>query len=484
MFRFSAAFLAVLTLSACGSSPSSSGGSAATGDTVSDSGAGTGDISKTDTGTGDTSKADSSSSGADVANQDTGQSSDEIAKQLAAAKKAESDLLQAFCKENLVCDTGLFWSNTAACQDYLKVEGGLVFFTDGLSAIAAGRATFDSASLAACIATFDAKCTFFNAPDVPAPCLALFKGLVDNNFACDRDLDCKSSYCYHSAANDPACVGTCKPKVATGAVCESNAQCPAGNICNADGKCAAIKAAVKGESCLDFACAEGLLCLAVGDTSPVCVEPGAAGATCTPYDYSCAAGLYCKAPDSDSDGVCTAAIKSGDGCDKDAWYNGGTENPCEKGYVCVDQPAGVTPTGATCKAMVKVGENCLSTDQCDGLDQECWEYQDGSMKCDYMPGKGEDCTPLSQDDLDAGYLDCLPPLVCDGTTSKCVDRPAAGKACIEAKCASGLVCNDTEKCSEPGKVGASCTTYTDGSSDCAAGLVCGAGDKCQTPICK
>ncbi|MBI5608185.1 MAG: hypothetical protein HY902_04840, partial [Deltaproteobacteria bacterium] len=283
MFRFSAAFLAALALAACGSSPSSSGGASTGSDTVSDSGASLGDVSKTDSGGGDTSKADTSS-GADIASQDTGQTGDQIATQLAAAKKAEAELYLALCKQNLVCDTGLFWSNAEACRDFLLVEGSVDFVAEGKAAIAAGRALFDGSTLAACIATFDAKCTFFNAPDLPVPCASLFKGLVDHSFACDRDLDCKSGYCFRSAVNDPACVGTCKPKVATGAKCERNAECPHGDICNADGKCATIKAAAKGESCLDFACADGLLCIAVGDTSPVCVEPGGAGVTCTPWD--------------------------------------------------------------------------------------------------------------------------------------------------------------------------------------------------------
>jgi hypothetical protein len=157
---------------------------------------------------------------------------------MAAASKAESDIYLAFCKQNLVCDTGLYWSNATACRDTLLIDGGLTsltFFADGKAAIAAGRATFDAATLAECLASFDAKCTFLLVPDVPAACSQLFKGLVDNAFACTYDQDCKSGFCKRNAANDPECLGTCAAKVATGAICISNAQCPLGNICNVDG---------------------------------------------------------------------------------------------------------------------------------------------------------------------------------------------------------------------------------------------------------
>lgn len=455
--------------------------SAKSGDT-----AAVGDASSGADGTADAGSKDTGSAGGqDIAVQDTGASQADIAKNLADAKKAEADLYTAFCKLNFKCDTGLAYTNLDACRDELLASGGLIFFGDGLKAIAAGRAKFDASKLAGCIATMDDKCTFLKEPRLPAACSGLFAGQIDAGFQCDRGEDCKTGYCKKNAVNDNACPGACAAPGKAGAKCEDDAACEVPNVCTDALTCGAYKPAQKGEDCSNTACADGLICLDDG-TNVTCVTPVAEKGTCFPGDGSCQDGLYCLSKDSQSEGKCTGKLAAGKSCDKAAWYSGATENPCVKDYVCVDIAKDATQ--ATCEPVVALGKPCKSGDQCKGADEECSGPKGAETTCNYLPAKGADCEPLTQDDIDNGFLACLPPFVCS-KAGKCVDRPGPDADCIEDKCAADLWCDvnasKAGKCKTFGKSGEACTTFQDESSSCGDGLVCGAkSETCQAPVCK
>jgi hypothetical protein len=107
-----------------------------------------------------------------------------------------------------------------------------------------------------------------------------------------------------------------------------------------------------------------------------------------------------------------------------------------------------------------------------------------------LPGEGEACEPLSVDEIDFGFLACLPPFGCDATSKKCVAMPAAGKGCVEMSCAAKLWCDgDWETgegtCKAFGKNGEACQSFLDGTSTCAEGLMCGAkSETCVAPVCQ
>lgn len=485
-----AAAVIAFAATACGSDASTSTGGATSADATSSGDTGLGDTSSlADTskvdGKSDTTVADTGG-GADIAVQDTGVGTEQIAAQLKAAQKAEADFYLALCKLNFTCETGVYLTNPEGCAADLAQGGGLTMFYDGLAAIQAGRASFDSAKAATCLATLDKSCTFFKSLTLPAACQGMFAGLVDNAFQCSGDVECKSGYCKLNDANDSACPGVCAAASAAGASCTSDSACQFPLWC-VSGKCTSAKYAAKGEVCDELPCAEGLLCLE-GASDFVCSEPTAVGQTCTVGDYTCAKGSFCKAKDPDSDGLCTASVAVDKPCDRDAWYDGASDSPCAEGNVCV--PLAADATEYACKPYAAVGSACTSTDQCKGWDEGCFEFDDGSSKCDYLPGEGEACEPLSVDEIDFGFLACLPPFGCDATSKKCVAMPGVGKDCVEMSCAAKLWCDgDWETgegtCKAFGKSGEACQSFLDGTSTCAEGLMCGAkSETCVAPVCQ
>ncbi|MSQ83840.1 MAG: hypothetical protein EXR77_13305 [Myxococcales bacterium] len=494
-----AAVLLALALQACVSG--SSGGSGATGAAVAadakvvdimvgdaagspDSGSLDGAVNQ-DAKAKDAATGDTQPSGADIAVQDTGVTKDETAKQLAEAKKAEIEVYLAYCKQNFTCETGVNYSNTQACIDELLAEGGLVFFGDGLQAIAVGNAKFDASKLAGCLATLDSKCTFFKAPRLPQACADLFVGLVDVGFACTNAEDCKTKFCKKNDLNDDQCKGACAVAAKVGASCAIDEGCEMPSICSPDNKCAAYTPAKKGDDCLDVNCAEGLYCLEDGDTY-TCFDPIAIGAECNVGDFACKGGSYCLAGAVGSAGKCVSTVEVGKSCNKSGWYAGLSDNPCVDDHVCVSLSE--ESTQATCEPLAPVGKPCKSTDQCKGWDEQCSGASASKLTCNYLPSKGVDCDPLEPEDLAVGFLDCLPPFVCNPKTTKCVDRPPAGKACIEFKCATDLWCDSDGEtagvCNVFADAGQECIAFEEDSS-CKEGLICGAKtETCQLPVCK
>ena len=495
------AVVASLAVPGCASGGGGTGGTAIADAAAKDSGAGdaakadaTATVGDTTVAGADGTKADgttpagdtATAASADVPQQDTGVTKDEIAKQTADAKKAEADLYLAFCKLNFVCATGFPWTNAQACRDELLVSGGLVFFGEGLAAIAAGKAKFNAAGVAACVATLDSKCTFFKGGRLPQACQDMFTGLVDNGNGCDQDYDCKNKFCKKKDANDPACQGVCAAPAKAGATCAGDAGCEMPNVCSDASKCAPYAPAAKGDDCTDVECAEGLVCVPDGDSN-TCVDPAPEGAPCYVGDYACKKELFCVTNKVDTAGKCAKRFEASKACDLGAVIDNKSEDPCQTDFGCIE--IATDATAGTCEPIVSVGKPCKSVSQCKGYDEDCVGAVADKMVCAYLPGKGGTCAPLDQADIDAGYLDCLPPFVCNGKTKKCVERPPVGDPCIEQKCAADLWCDtgdsDIGVCAAFGKAGEACTTFVDESSSCIPSLICGAkDDKCVAPVCK
>jgi hypothetical protein len=486
-------FLASLTaasLVGCGTAASggSSSGTGVDGMAASDSSlaadGASPDGSGADTAGADGKAGDGGSSSADVAVQDTGVGKEQVAAQVQSAKEFEGKFYDALCTHDEDCGLGLYLTNIAGCRAYLLGQGGVPFVADGIDAVAAGRATFDAAKAAACLATVDATCTIFSGDVLPAACREMFVGLVDNGFGCDRDQDCKASFCKKKIVNDSACLGICTAPAAAGGACDVDAGCEAPQVCMA-GQCGKYVPAAKGEDCTFDLCGPGLVCVTDGDAN-TCIEPGGEGAPCYTGEGACTSGFHCEAADFETQGKCAADLALGAACDLDAWYEGAIDNPCGDANFCV--PAAVEATATVCKPLAKLGDACTASEQCTGLDQACYEAEGGGYVCDYLPSDGDACEPLAPEDVEAGWLACLPPYVC-GADSTCVLPPVtAGKACIEDQCGAGLWCDTTAAkpvCMAYGKAGDACTTFEDESSSCEAGLVCGIKtETCVAPTCK
>ena len=441
-------------------------------------GAKTGDGAASDGG----SSSDTAVASADLPVQDTGRSKDDIAKNLAEVAKAEQEIYKAYCKWNFKCDTGMPYTNVEACAAELIASGGLEFMASGKKAVASGTAKFKSIEVSSCLSTFDDKCTFFKSPRLHPFCESMFYGLISDGFACIQDQSCTSGHCKRKEINDEQCPGLCASPGLPGAKCVNDAGCDMNFICRSDGECGSASPAQKGADCTDVDCVDGLNCLEDGG-SYTCFEPKAEGAACWVDEYACKDTAYCLTTDTESEGKCKAKVAAGKPCDKDGWYDGLSENPCVKDYVCVELSANAT--SAVCAPIVPVGQPCAASDQCKGYDEVC-DGAAGKEVCTYLPKKGEACDPLDEELVDAGFLACLPPFVCDAKSSKCIDLPPVGKPCAEFyKCAADLYCNDTDTCAAPGKPGEDCVAFDEGGSTCDTGLICGAkNEKCVAPVCK
>jgi hypothetical protein len=173
------------------------------------------------------------------------------------------------------------------------------------------------------------------APEVPAACLGIVKGLLAATKRCRSSLECAADMRCHgvgptttgrcappSAAGEkcggsadtlagyarqndldtrhPECTGWCErtkcaDRVALGGACSLGAACGDGKLCVA-GKCAAAAPAKIGEACPGEACEKGALCI-----QGKCVAKKPAGAACA-ADFECLGG--CLKGDAGAKGVC------------------------------------------------------------------------------------------------------------------------------------------------------------------------------------
>ena len=209
-----------------------------------------------------------------------------------------------------------------------------------MRAVAPGRGfdAFDEGAAAACIAAMPAvECALFDQRVVDLEsCRLAFAADVEVASACLVDADCRGGYC---ARTRDGC-GRCEARM------------------------------VPGESCADFPCASGSVCV-----RDLCRPRRAEGAACE-QDVECGPGLFCHlerrqceaqrgedAPCADDQGirdcaehlfcadrVCTAAIERSEG------------NPCaQEGSVC---NPGTWCDGQFCRAWLPEGGNCAEDVSC------------------------------------------------------------------------------------------------------------------------
>jgi hypothetical protein len=174
-------------------------------------------------------------------------------------------------------DFGSNPKNVAECKPLVQKAFDQYVFT-GLSAgVTAGRLKYDGAAAKACMDKMQGQCQALmqDAPLSGPGCEQVFKGLVANGGTCQADIECavQGSLC---AIAQNAQTGKCQP------------------------------APKEGEGCVNYMCAEGLMCGNVNN-QPVCVKLHADGDTCT-ISFDCMSGNC-------SSGKCASAPRNlGDTC--------------------------------------------------------------------------------------------------------------------------------------------------------------------------
>jgi hypothetical protein len=280
---------------------------------------------------------------------------------LADFPAAEADVLcarAAFCGQ---------YPDKASC-----LSANILDFGQVMADVAAGKATYDGAAAATCLAavrkdqtiacTVSAEASHLSDPS----CSAIFTGTVADGGSCTSGQQCASGSCDVSACTGAAtcCAGTCDATVANpvplGGDCTAPAaRCAAGTFCRgvdtANGKAGTCGAVTpEGGACATGeACASGLLCVPAGPNTldAVCGTAPAEG-------QSCNGGVPCDAHADYCDPVtslCTPRIAVGGAC------------PSSAG--CVSY-ATCDPTTMVCVALGGLGEacqvNCLGTLACSG----------------------------------------------------------------------------------------------------------------------
>lgn len=310
--------------------------------------------------------------------------------------QACANLTQATTSKFVAC----LKANTAALASVLQ---GAAFSssnqcTDGGKAIAASRASYDSAKAASCLAAFGAATCDTLESVADSACQGVLTGKVAAGGACYTDVDCSGGTC---DASGSSCPGKCVASIAKGQPCG---------------------AAAAGQ------CGPGLVC----GSGSTCVTPAAAGAVCG-ADDDCQAGLFCN---TSGGGVCTAKKKSG-AC---------TGSECALGYACVQ---------STCTALV--GENGACT-LAAAPQTECglgWFCAPSSSTCQAWPGLGSSCAAslvcmtgycdfLGDQTCKAPKADgsaCLTPIECQSGFCDLLGDHTC-KACTGTGCSPILTCHE------------------------------------------
>jgi hypothetical protein len=133
----------------------------------------------------------------------------------------------------------------AAQQDWF-IQRSMGISGDYAASIAAGRVTFAAAEASSCRAALaDVSCEQWRAMaaggELPASCGAVFTGLRSVGQACNRSVECASTFCDRERfAGEPALIesGVCRERAGAGAACRSAllfdaAPCQRGLYCHA-----------------------------------------------------------------------------------------------------------------------------------------------------------------------------------------------------------------------------------------------------------
>lgn len=221
--------------------------------------------------------------------------------------------------------------------------------------IAAGRIGFDRSVATSCLREWEsATCKQFQYRDFPS-CIGLQPGRVGSGGVCTAYDECASGYCDRQGA----CPGKCRSDViAKDGDCSS-----APRSCASRTTCVASEKGMRCRPRVDVggACGPGvgdcftdLTCAAAAPgAAPTCLRTRFPGETCDPAAPVCVDYASCN-----GGGTCVR--------------NPTLHEPCgqfgERYLKCVNSWCDGEPGGApgTCRALLSVGEACVSDDQCAG----------------------------------------------------------------------------------------------------------------------
>ncbi|WP_157069737.1 hypothetical protein [Sandaracinus amylolyticus] len=237
-----------------------------------------------------------------------------------------------------------------------------------------GRARFDRARVAACLAAIDAAVCELATPVAweawPAECRAVIAGTIAPNAACDASVECDTGACV---------CGTCEAYVARGGACEDGPCAPGLQCASESLTCEPVAAALRrGDACEDFHACSGLLRCVDG----VCRDgrerrTQARGEPCDAENLLCGLGLEC---DFDHGSVCVGPLEAGAACDDMLEIS-----LCPEGTVC----HGIAGE-ARCSPPLARGEECIGAGRADPCDVGLWcSYSTG--RCEPVRALGERC---------------------------------------------------------------------------------------------
>ena len=362
-------------------------------------------------------------------------------------------------------------NDPAVCRELIKGHV-LELWRDADSAVATGRAAYNDAATAACLASFsETSCTGSGFGDIARPehpCYAerLVEGLVSTGSLCTQDFECTpGSYCEVPLGSD---FGACRTYAAAGAPCSDDEACGPSAYCGGAGEfgvCADTSADLSPYCNLHVDCGPGEYCATATHT---CVPALADGAVCqaNPYcassfcalqtsqtceatrginelctsDASCGQAGYCDdTPPDVQRCLALTQLAEGERCDLGAAV-------CGEGLLCEDGlcvprssmggpcvSADYCPSNAWCEdgscvARAPIGGVCEDDSQCVAIG-----WCNGG-ECEARIEIGLSCDANSRC---ADGAHCAMP---DGVIGTCQPLPSAGSDCADGKCAAGLGC--------------------------------------------
>lgn len=307
-------------------------------------------------------------------------------------------LLMASCQNQAQCQgVSLEACLTGESAPLLYASFGTTAAT--FAAVAAGKATLNSAAFAACLTAIQTQSCGTNhswAYDMVEwpPCNEAVVGLVGAGGHCISSEECAPGLqCSRSVTTNPdLCAGTCA-KVPP---CVRNSDCDAGMVClgGTYGCAASVPSGGEDEPCgTGIACQTGLNCIdtvsGTGQGSAICAKLPTSGQSCTNIGYCNPYGASCG-PGADGGQFCSSVSQLDGGCQSNSGCAAGlfcdvtsmtcqaspSSGPCAPGDVC-DSNVAFCNTQMTPPSCVPYedGGPCTSAAQCGGpldVGVTCW----------------------------------------------------------------------------------------------------------------
>jgi len=353
------------------------------------------------------------------------------------------------------------WS-LASRLAYGRIEHAAVLLADGRVLVSGGMTDFGVSSTAEVFAPLPLGSLCKTDGECPSgPCIDGVCCDKPCNGACERCNDPSSSGTCVATASAPlpghvtcGAYGVCTSGVCASS-CTTDAQCSAGNYCNATNKC--VPKLTKGTTC------------------------GAARECATGF---CVDGVCCDRACSGQCEACNISGKNGS-CAPSKGAPVGTRTACTGtgvGTTCGIACDGVDP--AACHYPTTTAP--CSADTCTSGSETHASFCDGAGKCgDTSKLCGAyACAPTSCKTSCAGPTDCAAGYYCKA--SVCVARDALGVACTATEsCGDGLFCTDGVCCGVPtcGAGGSCATASKKGECRKSEGIVCASNAECGTGKC-